>query len=85
MEGSRATTLAPPDPLGIPGGPKSEDAGNNPVDRYVDEIVIWGKPERVADQLMQYEEEMGLGYLLCAPLSQNTFKLFNDEVLPRIN
>ena len=64
---------------------KSEDTGNNPVDRYVDEIVVWGKPERVADQLKQYEEELGLGYLLCAPLSQNTFTLFNDEVLPRIS
>ena len=59
--------------------------GDDPVSRYVDNVILWGTPERVADQLLQFEEEMLLGHLLCAPLSQQTFTLFNEEVLPRIS
>jgi hypothetical protein len=29
-------------------------------------------------------EEMFLEYLLCAPLSQESFTLFTDKVLPRL-
>lgn len=56
----------------------------DPVQRYVDEVVLWGCPERVADLLIQYEEENKLNYLLCAPLSNQSFQLFNEEVLPRL-
>ena len=54
------------------------------MQRYVDEVVLWGCPERVADLLIQYEEENKLNYLLCAPLSNQSFQLFNEEVLPRL-
>ena len=57
----------------------------NPVERYVDEVILWGSPERVADLLLEYEEEKQLNYLLCAPLSNVSFQLFNDEVLARIS
>jgi alkanesulfonate monooxygenase SsuD/methylene tetrahydromethanopterin reductase-like flavin-dependent oxidoreductase (luciferase family) len=61
------------------------DAGErDPVQRYIDDVILWGSPERVADLLIQYEEENKLNYLLCSPLSQQTFGLFNDEVLPRL-
>ncbi len=56
----------------------------NPVERYVNEVILWGTPERVADLILEYEEEKQLNYLLCAPLSNLSFQLFNDEVLPRI-
>jgi len=56
----------------------------NPVDRYIDDVILWGSPERVADLLVQYEEENKLNYLLCSPLSHQTFSLFNEEVLPRL-
>ncbi len=56
----------------------------DPVRRYVDEIVLWGCPERVADLLLEYEQDKQLNYLLCSPLSNQTFTLFNDEVLPRL-
>jgi alkanesulfonate monooxygenase SsuD/methylene tetrahydromethanopterin reductase-like flavin-dependent oxidoreductase (luciferase family) len=59
--------------------------GFDPVARYVDEVIIWGTPERVAEQLLQYEEEKQLGYLLCAPLSNQSFTLFNDQVRRRIS
>ena len=65
-------------------GEKGKDNEDNPVKRYTDEVILWGCPERVADKLIQYEEENNLGYLLCSPLSNQTFTLFNEEVLPRL-
>jgi alkanesulfonate monooxygenase SsuD/methylene tetrahydromethanopterin reductase-like flavin-dependent oxidoreductase (luciferase family) len=63
---------------------KKQDNERDPVQRYVDEIILWGSPERVADQLREQQEEGHLNYLLCAPLSNQSFRLFTDEVLPRI-
>jgi alkanesulfonate monooxygenase SsuD/methylene tetrahydromethanopterin reductase-like flavin-dependent oxidoreductase (luciferase family) len=56
----------------------------DPVQRYIDEVILWGCPERVADLLLEYEQDKQLNYLLCSPLSHQTFQLFNDEVLPRL-
>ena len=67
--------------------PMAAKAGKDeidPVQRYVDHVILWGCPERVADLLVQYEEENKLNYLLCSPLSNQTLNLFNDEVLPRL-
>ena len=36
------------------------------------------------DQLLEHESDGNLNYLLCAPLSNQSFRLFTDEVLPRI-
>ena len=30
------------------------------------------------------KEEIGLNYLMCAPLSRESFRLLADEVLPRL-
>ena len=60
----------------------SEEA--DPVERYVNDVILWGCPERVADILQQYEEEYRLNYLLCSPLSNQSFHLFNEVVLPRM-
>ena len=59
-------------------------SADDPIGRYVNDVIIWGTPERVADQLLEFEAEKQLGYLLCSPLSQQTFTLFNDRVLPRL-
>ncbi|HIG43762.1 MAG: LLM class flavin-dependent oxidoreductase [bacterium] len=67
-------------PLAVKAGKEEID----PVQRYVDDVILWGCPERVADLLVQYEEENKLNYLLCSPLSNQSFTLFNDEVLPRL-
>ena len=32
----------------------------------------------------ELKEEIGLNYLMCAPLSRETFRLLADEVLPRL-
>jgi len=56
----------------------------DPVERYVNEVIIHGSPRRVVDELLRLREEIGLDYLLCAPLSHQSFQLLTDEVLPAI-
>jgi alkanesulfonate monooxygenase SsuD/methylene tetrahydromethanopterin reductase-like flavin-dependent oxidoreductase (luciferase family) len=58
--------------------------GVDPVRRYLDEVIIHGTPEAVVDQIRRLRDEIGLDYLLCAPLSHETFVLLTDEVLPRL-
>lgn len=64
------------------GGEMAE--GEDPVQRYVNNVVIHGSPERVVDQLLQLKDEMPLDYLLANPLSHETFMLFTEKVLPKI-
>ena len=56
----------------------------DPVQRYVDDVVIWGTPDQVVDQLAELRETISLDYLMCAPLSHATFELFTDQVLPKL-
>lgn len=74
-----------------PGSPAAIDplmpnpmAAADPVQRYVDDVIIWGSPARVVDELERLGEEMHLEYLLAAPLSHQSFELLTDEVLPRL-
>jgi alkanesulfonate monooxygenase SsuD/methylene tetrahydromethanopterin reductase-like flavin-dependent oxidoreductase (luciferase family) len=60
------------------------DEALDPVDHYLRDVVIHGSPERVVDQLRQLEEEVPMGYLLLSPLSEKTFGLFTDQVLPHV-
>jgi alkanesulfonate monooxygenase SsuD/methylene tetrahydromethanopterin reductase-like flavin-dependent oxidoreductase (luciferase family) len=77
--GRPAGAPPPPDPL-MPAPMSSSD----PVQRYVDEVIVWGTPQRVIDELRRLEKEMHLGYLLAAPLGHDSFELLTDEVLPAI-
>ncbi len=63
-----------------PGAPERD-----PVDHYVSEVVIHGTPEAVRDQLEKLRSEMFLSYLLIAPLSEGSFRLFTDRVLPHLS
>jgi alkanesulfonate monooxygenase SsuD/methylene tetrahydromethanopterin reductase-like flavin-dependent oxidoreductase (luciferase family) len=56
----------------------------DPVAHYLRDVVVHGSPERVADQLERLREEMFLDYLMLAPLSERSFQLFTDRVLPRV-
>jgi alkanesulfonate monooxygenase SsuD/methylene tetrahydromethanopterin reductase-like flavin-dependent oxidoreductase (luciferase family) len=56
----------------------------DPVERYLDGVVLWGTPDAIVDEISRLREEMCLDYLLCAPLSHESFVLFTDEVLPRV-
>jgi alkanesulfonate monooxygenase SsuD/methylene tetrahydromethanopterin reductase-like flavin-dependent oxidoreductase (luciferase family) len=54
----------------------------DPVERYVNDVVIHGSPARVVDELHRLREEIGLEYLLAAPLSHQSFLMLTDEVIP---
>ncbi|MGI9591365.1 MAG: LLM class flavin-dependent oxidoreductase [Myxococcota bacterium] len=62
-----------------PGEPAVE-----PVDHYMKDVVIHGCPERVVDELLTLEDQVPLSYLLLSPLSEKTFGLFTDRVLPHL-
>jgi alkanesulfonate monooxygenase SsuD/methylene tetrahydromethanopterin reductase-like flavin-dependent oxidoreductase (luciferase family) len=58
--------------------------GTDPIRRYLDEVILHGPPEAVADQIARLREEIGLDYLLAAPLSHQSFLLLTEKVLPRL-
>ena len=58
--------------------------GKDPVQHYLDSVILHGSPDSVVDQIHRLKEEIGLNYLMCAPLSRDTFRLLADEVLPRL-
>jgi alkanesulfonate monooxygenase SsuD/methylene tetrahydromethanopterin reductase-like flavin-dependent oxidoreductase (luciferase family) len=62
------------------GGPEARD----PVERYVEDVILHGEPAAVADQLEALRESARMNYLLCAPLSAESFELFTDQVLPKV-
>ncbi len=54
----------------------------DPVDRYVEEVMVWGSPAKVVDELEQLRETIPLEYLMAAPLSGRSFDLLTERVLP---
>lgn len=74
--------------VGAYAGPKNSrligEAARDPVQRYVDEVIIHGSPEKVTDTILELRETIGLEYLICSPLSHETFMLFTEKVLPKL-
>ena len=66
----------------LPAGGLTRVPGVDPVDRYLDGVIIYGTPEEVAGEIARLREEISLEYLLCAPLSHRSFELFTERVLP---
>jgi alkanesulfonate monooxygenase SsuD/methylene tetrahydromethanopterin reductase-like flavin-dependent oxidoreductase (luciferase family) len=56
----------------------------DPVERYMNDVVLRGTPERVLDKILELRESIGLDYLMCAPLSHQSFVLFTEKVLPKL-
>ena len=56
----------------------------DPVERYVNEVIIHGTADSVIDQIEELKETAQMNYLMCAPLSQDSFTLLTDEVLPAL-
>jgi alkanesulfonate monooxygenase SsuD/methylene tetrahydromethanopterin reductase-like flavin-dependent oxidoreductase (luciferase family) len=63
------------------------------VDNVVDRLVIWGTPDKVADELLAFAETTGeFGTLLYAgkdwadrELARRSMVLLAEKVLPRVN
>jgi len=64
--------------------PQGKKHHDNPVERYVGEVIVHGTPESVVDQVKALEEQLPLNYLLCAPLSRESFHLLTEKVLPKL-
>ena len=58
--------------------------GRDPIEFYLDEVVIHGTADSVVDQIQSFAAEIGMTYLMAAPLSGRTFRLLTDAVVPRI-
>ena len=58
--------------------------GADPVERYLDDVILYGTPDAVLGQILRLREEIGLDYLLAAPLSHQTFLTLTDQILPRL-
>jgi alkanesulfonate monooxygenase SsuD/methylene tetrahydromethanopterin reductase-like flavin-dependent oxidoreductase (luciferase family) len=58
--------------------------GKDPAQHYVDSVILHGTPESLIDQIARLKEEIGLNYLMCAPLSRETFRLLAEKVVPRV-
>lgn len=58
--------------------------GKDPVDFYLDDVMIHGTAESVAEQIQSFGAEIGMTYLMAAPMSTRSFHLLTDKVLPRI-
>jgi alkanesulfonate monooxygenase SsuD/methylene tetrahydromethanopterin reductase-like flavin-dependent oxidoreductase (luciferase family) len=63
--------------------PRSYD-GKEPAQHYVDSVILHGTPEALIDKVAELKETIGLNYLMCAPLSRDTFRLLADKVVPRL-
>jgi alkanesulfonate monooxygenase SsuD/methylene tetrahydromethanopterin reductase-like flavin-dependent oxidoreductase (luciferase family) len=63
--------------------PRIFDTSIDPVQRYVDSVVIHGTVERVIDELARLREGIDLRYMIGAPLGHKTFLKFTEKVLPR--
>jgi alkanesulfonate monooxygenase SsuD/methylene tetrahydromethanopterin reductase-like flavin-dependent oxidoreductase (luciferase family) len=58
--------------------------GKDPVDYYLEHVMIHGCAERVMDQILSFGADIGMTYLMAAPMSGRSFRLLTDKVLPRI-
>src|ERR1700674_351575 len=57
--------------------------GKDPIDFYLNDVVLHGTAESVADQIRALGVDAGMASLLAAPLSRRSFTLLTDKVLPR--
>jgi alkanesulfonate monooxygenase SsuD/methylene tetrahydromethanopterin reductase-like flavin-dependent oxidoreductase (luciferase family) len=71
-------------PQAIAGFRPGAERDLDPVDHYLRDVVIHGTPEAVVEQLLRLREEMFLSYLMIAPLSEGSFRLFTERVLPKL-
>lgn len=63
---------------------RHDGADVDPTEHYLNDVIVHGSPARVLDQLRRLEREMFLDSLMIAPLSERSFQLFTDEVLPKL-
>ena len=63
---------------------RSDKRAVEPAEHYMENVIVYGTPESVVEEFKQLEEKMPLDYLLLSPLSERTFDLFTEQVLPHL-
>jgi alkanesulfonate monooxygenase SsuD/methylene tetrahydromethanopterin reductase-like flavin-dependent oxidoreductase (luciferase family) len=58
--------------------------GKDPIEYYLNDVMIHGTAESVVEQIRSLGEEAGMTYLLAAPMSARSFRLLTDLVVPRL-
>ena len=58
--------------------------GKDPIEHYLNDIMIHGTADSVADQIRAFGAEIGMNYLMAAPMSGRSFRLLTDKVLPLV-
>ena len=58
--------------------------GKDPIAFYLQNVMIYGTADSVADQILSFGAEIGMDYLMAAPLSGRSFRLLTDKVLPSV-
>ncbi|HKU94737.1 MAG TPA: LLM class flavin-dependent oxidoreductase [Vineibacter sp.] len=58
--------------------------GLDPVEFYLKEVVLHGTPDSIVDRIQALQAEVGLNYLMCAPLSHESFMMLAEKVVPRL-
>jgi hypothetical protein len=67
-----------------PPSPRSEDVrSKDAIEFYLEDVMLHGTADKVVDQI-RAPAESGMTYLMAAPLSQRSFTLLTDKVLPQI-
>ena len=72
---------------------ESEDDSAVTLERLLDELVIWGEPDKVADEILRLREAAGpFGEIVYAGmdwanprLARRSMELMATEVMPRVN
>ena len=64
---------------------EQRDLGPDPIARYVNNVIIHGTSQSVVEQIQSLRESAQLNYLLCAPLSRESFTLLTDKVVPKLS
>lgn len=64
--------------------PKAIGAQGDPLQRYIDSVIVHGTAERVIDHLARLRDQAQLNYIIGAPLSHATFQAFTEKVLPKL-
>ena len=61
---------------------RASQSTGDPAEEYVNDVVIYGTPEEVADRIIEQRDTIGMDYLIAAPLSHESFLMFTEKVMP---
>ena len=83
-EWTLASYVGPQHNANVRQGPARDFGGKDPVEFYLEDVMIHGTASRVVEQIQALSQQCGMTYLMAAPMSGRSFRLLTDQVLPRL-